>query len=393
MSSAEALAATLNLRRTLGAAVQIMVDRFGSWAGITVLDGGLLRRIDNAGRDDFSGDGKARRFSGLTDTARVALLDATTYQSTHKAPLAPEVREALAVPDDLDVEVVVTVPLVAATSGGAMLVVGTAEAPPLNELGDFARRVARAMSVAAVFEERAHLAQTLRQSLLPAPLPAIPGLQLGAAYRPAEEAVQIGGDFYDVTARPDGRWTFSIGDVCGKGVDAAVLTGQVRQSLRTAALVSDDPAHTLDLVNRTLLGAGGSTFVTVAFGLFAERPGGGIEATMALGGHPPGLLLSDGTVTQVGAGGTLVGMLDTATFHTVAFTLLPGDTLVLYTDGATEARGPDGLLGVEPLIAELADCAGLTAATIAERLMQLVMEHLVGWPHDDVAFLVLRGAG
>ena len=389
------MTANLNLRRTLATAVRLAADRFGSWAGISMFDGALLRRVDSTVADDFSGDGHPERFAALPDDVRAVLREAAAYPNAHKAPVPDAVHVGLGVPAALDVEVLVTVPLFSAASAEAVLAVVASSAPPdPGELADFARRVSRAMSVAAAFEERSLLAGTLRRALQPAPLPAIPGMQLGAAYRPAREAAQIGGDFYDVMARPDGGWAFSIGDVCGKGVDAAVLTGQVRQSLRTAALVSDEPEHALDLVNRTLLGDGVDTFVTVAFGVLDPgRDPDRIGGRIALGGHPPGLLLHDGTVTEVGAGGTLVGMLESATFRTVEFGLGRGDALVLYTDGATDARGPDGLLGAEPLRDELADCADLPAQTIADRLMQLVMKHLAGWPHDDIAFLVLRSAG
>ena len=137
-----------------------------------------------------------------------------------------------------DTGCLVTVPLATAAIGRAALAVWTAvhaAADVAQLLEDLARRASIAITAASVYEERATLATTLRASLEPAPLPMLAGVELGASYRAAQVATQIGGDFYDVSARGDGSWTLAIGDVCGKGVEAAVLTGKVRQSLRTAA--------------------------------------------------------------------------------------------------------------------------------------------------------------
>jgi sigma-B regulation protein RsbU (phosphoserine phosphatase) len=293
--------------------------------------------------------------------------------------------EQLRAPDG----VLVTMPLATAAVGRAVLAVIARTPPDLADVEQLAHRIARAITAAAVYEERSTLASTLREALVPEPLPSIPGVQLGACYRPAQETTQLGGDFYDVMARADGRWALSIGDVCGKGVDAAVHTGQVRQSLRTAGMVSDDPAATLRLVNDTLLSSNWTTFVTVSYALL-EPARSGVAVRLASGGHPPALLLRNDTVTPVTVQGTLIGLLRAARFETTEFTLAPGDVLLFHTDGATEARGPAGLLGDGPIAAILADSGGLTAQAITERLMQLVIEHLHGWPHDDIAILAVR---
>ena len=227
--------------------------------------------------------------------------------------------------------------------------------------------------------------------MLPPDLPDVAGVELGARYRAAQEATQIGGDFYQVyRCGPDG-WAFEIGDVCGKGVNAAVLTGQVRQSLRTAALVEDDPARTLAVLNDTMLAVDGSKFVSVVHGRLQRRDDGAVSIGLAGGGHPhPLLLRTDGTVEPVEAPGMIVGMLREARFRTVTFTLAPGETLLLYTDGVTEARVEAEQLGTARLAAMLRDCRGMTAQAIAERLEQMVLDYLNGRPHDDIALLALR---
>lgn len=369
--------------------------RFGAWASVTVVDGVQLRRSDTAGNDDFAEGRRPLTVKDLPPEAAEVLATAAVQSMTYSAPVPSAVLTALGVPAgsaellDTPGALLVTVPLTSPTGGRAVLAVLADRSPAMDELADLARRASRAMSSAAIYEEQSTLARTLRGALSPAPLPTVKGVQFGAAYRPAQEASQIGGDFYDVTPLPDGTWAVSIGDVCGKGISAAVLTGQVRQSLRTASLVTPDPADTLRVVNETLLRSDGTTFVTAMFGVLAVD-GTGVRITLATGGHPPPLLLRAGTVTTVPTRGTLVGMLADARFESLDVAIEPDDVLVLYTDGVPEARGAGGLLGIEPVAELLADCTGMTAQSVTERLMQRVLEHVGEWPHDDIAVLAVR---
>jgi serine phosphatase RsbU (regulator of sigma subunit) len=147
----------------------------------------------------------------------------------------------------------------------------------------------------------------------------------------------------------------------------------------------------LGLLNDTLLRSDGSTFATVAYGVLS-RDSGGVRLRLASGGHPPPWHVRDGAVSAVSVHGTLIGILPDVSFHTAEVELRDGDLLLLYTDGAVEARGPSGVLGPEPIAGLLADCTGLTAQAVTERVLQFVMEHLQGWPHDDIALLALRCA-
>jgi serine phosphatase RsbU (regulator of sigma subunit) len=374
--------------------VHLAVPHFASWAGLTVVDGGRLRCVDSAGVDEFDEGQRTRKVADLEPAAASALRRATATAQRWLGPVGPDVVAAFAVPPGPAEGLATpgaslfTLPLPMAGSA-AVLALATADEPDADELRGFAERAARALAAACAYEERGVLARTLRTSLLPAALPELPGLELAGAYRPAQESTEIGGDFYDVTPRPDGTWAISIGDVCGKGVEAAVLTGQVRQSLRTASLVTDDPGAALHLLNDTLLRADGSTFATTAYGILDARADGG-RLRLASGGHPPPLLLRDGAVEVIGVRGTLVGILPEVFFETVEIELRPGDLLLFYTDGAVEARGPSGVLGAEPVVAALADSGGLAARAVTERLLQVVMEHLQGWSHDDIALLAIR---
>jgi serine phosphatase RsbU (regulator of sigma subunit) len=395
LRSADALSGTLNLRRTVARVAELAMTRYGAWAGVTLVDGIQLRRSDTAGADDLGEQRRPMTTRELSEEAAAVLTAAVVQPMSYSAPVPAAVLSALGVPAgsaerlERPGALLVTVPLTSAVGGRAVLAVLADRRPDLDELADLARRASRAMTTAAVYEEQSTLARTLRDALVPAPLPSIPGVQFGASYRPAQEASQIGGDFYDITPRPDGQWAVSIGDVCGKGIGAAVLTGQVRQSLRTASLVTDDPAEALRIVNETLLRSDGTTFVTAMFGVLSVDRSD-VRIRLATGGHPPPLLLRAGQVTPVPVRGTLVGMLADARFQTVDLPLQTDDVLVFYTDGVPEARGATGLLGLDPVVATLADCADLTAQAIGERLVQLVLEHVGDWPHDDVALLVLR---
>ncbi len=232
-------------------------------------------------------------------------------------------------------------------------------------------------------------ASVLQRSLLPPTLPNIPGLSVAAHYHPASSA-QVGGDFYDVFALDRQRWAFFLGDVEGHGTAAASVTSLVRYTLRAAALHHDDPTEGLAELNAALVGdPNEKKFCTVMFGTLTSD-GDGYQVTLATGGHLPALLLDAGTrsVTEVRPdGGMLVGAVADAVFRQCAIRVHPGQTLLLYTDGITEAR-PDGngCFGENALRVFLADRADLAAAELVNELARLVPTlH----PDDDVALLAL----
>ncbi len=234
-------------------------------------------------------------------------------------------------------------------------------------------------------------AAALQRSLLPPSLPNIPGLSLAAHFHPASSA-QVGGDFYDVFALDKERWAFFLGDVEGHGPAAAAVTSLVRYTLRAAALHHDDPTDGLAELNAVLAGdPNEKKFCTVLFGtLRSDSSAGGHDITLATGGHLPALLLDaeSGTVSQIRPeGGMFVGAITDATFDQCSLLLKPGQTLLLYTDGITEAR-PDGVecYGEEALRAFLAERLELPAADLINELALLVPTLR---PDDDIALLAL----
>ncbi|WP_244317033.1 PP2C family protein-serine/threonine phosphatase [Micromonospora terminaliae] len=265
---------------------------------------------------------------------------------------------------------------------------------------EFAARAGAALAAAELYGEQAHLARVLQNSLLPPDLPSLPGMALAGGYRAAGDSLRIGGDFYDLFRTPGGG-LFALGDVCGKGVGAAVLTGRVRQSLQTLRLVEQRPRELMDLLNRALLDAPDAArraqFTTLLLGALTREPDGGLRVRVAGGGHPAPLVVrTDGRIEPVQVGGMPVGALSAARFVEAEVRLAPGDLLVAYTDGVTEAPGGPSRLemfGDARLRRALASGAGLPPAALVDRLLQLVDEWLGGQVHDDIAMLVVAAGG
>jgi sigma-B regulation protein RsbU (phosphoserine phosphatase) len=235
------------------------------------------------------------------------------------------------------------------------------------------------------------VAVALQRSLLPPLLPAIPGVEIGAAYRAAGEGSTVGGDFYDVFELGQGVWGVAIGDVRGKGADAAAITALVRYTIRTAAVREPTPSAVLRVVNDALLRAeGGDEFCTAVFGRL-DVSGDAPTLDLSVGGHPPPLLLSAaGDVSPVGVPGTLLGALQRPELRDARVALGAGDALLLYTDGVTECRTPDGRFGIDGLAGVLAGCGGLDGGGVTRCVESAVVD---GGGHevvDDIALLVLR---
>ncbi|MEU8591936.1 SpoIIE family protein phosphatase [Streptomyces sp. NPDC048664] len=237
----------------------------------------------------------------------------------------------------------------------------------------------------------------LQQSLLPAALPPIPGMETAAHYHTASPD-QLGGDFYDVFPIDARRFAFFLGDVCGKGPQAAAVTSLTRHTLRAAAMHNSDPVAALSTLNTVLheryASGGDPRYCTTVLGTLEPDPTtGNVAVHLASGGHPPALVVrADGTAGFLPTpGGLLVGILPTAPFSTAATTLAPGDTLLLYTDGITEARtGEDltTLFGDEALLAFAAHHAGRSPHAVIDALSGLLHSFGDGLD-DDTALLAL----
>ena len=185
----------------------------------------------------------------------------------------------------------------------------------------------------------AHIAHTLQTSLLPSALPAIPGVETAARFRPAQDGQEVGGDFYDMFETDEGSWDIVVGDVCGKGPEAAALTALARYTLRAVAVREHSPSEILTQLNEALLKQG-SEFCTAAYARL-ELDETAARLTVSAGGHPlPLLLRADGTVETTGRPGLLLGLEPDPNLTDHTLELHRGDALMLYTDGLTDAYAP-----------------------------------------------------
>jgi len=239
--------------------------------------------------------------------------------------------------------------------------------------------------------ERDHIARTLQQSLLPRALPDVPGVELAARYVAAGEGNEVGGDFYDCYATGGGDWALVVGDVCGKGAEAAALTALARYTLRAASQHTRRPRAVLTELNEALLrDRQDYRFCTVVYVSLTPRDDR-VSACVAAAGHPlPLVLRAEGDIETVGSPGSLLGIVDTPELVEERVELMPGDALVLYTDGVTEA---DRAAGPERLAAVLEGCRGVDAAAIAAAVEADALAAHGGPARDDVAIVVVRPRG
>ncbi len=246
-----------------------------------------------------------------------------------------------------------------------------------------------AIANARLYERERTIARTLQRSLRPGALPEVPGLAAAVRFRPAGENIELGGDFYDLYKARDGGWAALIGDVQGKGPDAAAVTALARHTLRAAATYEQSPSAVLSLLHRALREQrSDDRFITVAYAhmqVAVEH----VLLEIACGGHPlPLVVHPDGTVEPVGRLGTLLGTDIDPLLADVSVELNPGDVLVLYTDGVTEVRRHrTEVFGTAELIQLLSTCGGLEPAAVADRIEAAVLNASEGRLRDDVAIL------
>jgi serine phosphatase RsbU (regulator of sigma subunit) len=287
-------------------------------------------------------------------------------------------RSALIVPMRIGTRTLGTLTLVTAESGRVL------EQADLDLAEQVAGRAAVAIENSRLYSERSEIAHTLQQSLLPTQLPEIPGYELAGVYIPAYAGTDVGGDFYDVWEGPDG-WTFTVGDVTGKGMEAAALTSLVRHTMRATSEFISSPAELLRYVDRTLKRQRARSICTaLVLRLHRDR------AVLAVGGHPLPFTIGPQGVTRVGQHGPLLGGFAGAQWHDTVVELEPGTTIVAYTDGVTDAVGADGTrYGIRRLVETLARCPDRAATGVVEVLANAVNSFQVGPNADDTAVLAL----
>lgn len=252
----------------------------------------------------------------------------------------------------------------------------------------FADRVALAVDNARTYERQQEIARIIQQALMPAPSVRLPGLAVAGRYQPSRD---VGGDFYAVLPLADGRIGLAIADVAGKGIPAATLAARARYLLEAIALDGRDPAEVLAQLNTALVrDPGTGLFVSLFYGVLEPATG---MLRFASAGHVPPVVLRAGApeATILDVTGLLLGILPEARYTSHETALQPGDLLVLYTDGLTEARRADGELFGEPRLVSVVTAArGGTAEDVADAVMRAVAEWAGAGPRDDRALAVVQ---
>ncbi|CAN5274059.1 hypothetical protein BH20ACT24_BH20ACT24_16680 [soil metagenome] len=406
--ASDVLTASLDQEAMLSSIARLVVPRLATWCAIHV------RSEDGAILASAAVHADPEKQPALDELIRCAM-DPRTESAvarvlrTGQAAFHPEVNDrtfsvgdysrgdAALVLEALEASSVMVLPLTARSKTlGAITFARSETAPPFDHRDlalahDLAHRAATAMDNARIYRERDYIARTLQQSLLPPKLPTVPGLTLAARYRPAGEGNEVGGDFYDIFQTASNVWTVAIGDVCGKGPEAAALTGLARHTLRAAAMRQSRPTRILATLNQALLDQGGAQrFCTVCCARI-KRTSDGVRVTVSSGGHPlPLLLRGDGTLQRLGASGTLLGVFPDPDLTDESLDLAPGDAVIFYTDGVTEERAAGVVFSEARLESIVRSCAGVGASVIAERIERAVLDFQPDPAKDDVAVLVLQ---
>lgn len=256
---------------------------------------------------------------------------------------------------------------------------------------DLARRLAIAIDNSILYTERSEVARKLQQALLPPALPQPTGFDVAYRYQASGAGNEVGGDFYDMFALDDGSWALVVGDVCGKGPEAAAITGLARHTVRAVALYDRRPTRILEGLNEALMSQQSDRFCTVCFVRIEPSPIGGARLTICSAGHPlPIIVTASGEVRVAGAPGTPAGLFPSMEIVDVVERLDPGDALVLYTDGVTERHEGSEVFGEETLIKVLVDAHQGSA----EDIVAAVSDAVIGFNdkplRDDMAVLVVK---
>ncbi|MEO6715541.1 MAG: SpoIIE family protein phosphatase [Mycobacteriales bacterium] len=387
--ASDLLAGTLELDRTLALVAQLVVPALGEWCAIHLLQEGGESTLDYMWHaDEARGDDVRAALRTLPAPERRT--QATQTPPNRRQPWRPPADDALSEYDRL------VYPLVARNNVLGSLTVGRSIASRYQDdeidlAEDLARRAALAIDNARQFQQRVEVVTALQRSLLPPEAPVITGCEIGVAYLAAGGGSDVGGDFYDVFQIDNVRWGVAIGDVCGKGPEAAAVTGLARHTIRILGRDGRDVTSVLERLNLAILDEGPrARFVTVAYAVVEPIPGGAL-VEICSAGHPlPMLLAADGTVCAVGEPQSLLGVLADPGLRSQRLQISAGDALVFFTDGVTERREGDRMLGEEGLAKLLRSCAPMPAGAIAARIERAVVDFQPHPPRDDMAVVVIR---
>jgi hypothetical protein len=403
--AARVLSSSLDYQQTLRNVATLAVPDIADWCAVDLIDSEgdrvqvaiahvdpskiemaeRLRAYQPAQPDPTRGLGKVLRTGEaelIPDIPDELLVDGASDEHHLSLLRSVGLRSALVVPMKVRGRTIGAISMVAAESGRRF------DREHVDFACQIADRAALAVENARLYTERTRIAQTLQASLLPDSLPAIEGWEVATLYRPSGAETEVGGDFYDLWQVGEG-WMAFVGDVTGKGIEAAALTARVRHTALEASEISTDPSYVLSRVDAALK-RHGQLAICTAVAMHLR----GATGALANGGHPSLIRLGQDGVHPLDAHGSLLGGLESPSWPQEEFEMRPGETLVAITDGVTDAVGEGGArFGVERLEEVLLAGADDGAAGLLERLAEALDRFQVGEQADDMAVLALRYTG
>ncbi|MFE5393468.1 SpoIIE family protein phosphatase [Streptomyces sp. NPDC056568] len=396
LNASTLLGADLDVLQALQRLADSAVPVLAPLCAVDIVEGGRVRRVATAAPTPDQRDLLAGHIPvyDAADDAVARVLASGTSEVARRTPTGPGPWH------DLDVTGYLCVPLTdRGRAFGTMTLLSTGShvfdghAVALAE--ELALRAASAARNARQYTQRAALARDLQAGLLLPDLPDIPGADAAAHYHPAGEGLDIGGDFYDLFPLEEGRWAFLLGDVCGRGALAATTTALVRHTARAVAPLLPDPEDVVRAVNRALLNrphGHGTGFVTLVYGRLTATSTG-LDVELVRAGHTPPLHLdNEHTVRAVDVHGLLLGIAADPQITVRRLHLNPHESLVIYTDGITEARRRDGTLFGEERLADAV--SGVPRRPAAQHIVDAIAQAVTVFTDghdvdDDQAVLVL----
>lgn len=401
------MAESIDWESTLQAVVHSAVPAVADWVALTIVEPSGALRVVAVGHADPERERLAWEFVEryTPESFRGAAEVIRTGRPRVVEDVAPETirgvargQEHLRLLENLNIRHYAVAPLTthAGVIGALTFVLGDSDRRFAHEdlelITTLAARAGLHIQNARLYAERSHVADVLQASLRPRALPAIPGTEVAARFRPAGDQIEVGGDFYDVFPTSEETWAAIIGDVSGKGPEAAAVTALARHTLRAVSLLQSAPAVNLTLLNRAMNLDSVEPSLCTALFVRLCRTAAGLDVRFANAGHPPPLLLrADGTIEALSGGlGPLVGAFADASYPEEVAALGRGDLLLMYTDGVTEIRRDDPRLGERELRAVVGACAGASAEQVVAAVHDRAVELADGQPPDDIALLAVR---
>jgi serine phosphatase RsbU (regulator of sigma subunit) len=405
----EILSASMEYEETLRNVAGIAVPELADWCSVSLLEeDGSIRQVAAAHVDQakvqlawelnerYPTDPDAP--TGPANVIRTGVTEVTPEITDELIEASVDDLELRQIVKDLGLRATITAPLQAhGRVFGSVMFVSAESGRSFDDddvqlVEEVARRAGTAVDNARLYTERGRIAHTLQMELLPTDLPEIPNVEVAVRYRAAGELNEVGGDFYDIfPSASEGNWMLVIGDVSGKGAEAAAVTALARYTLQAAALETNQPAEMLRKLNAALMvQRRGRDFCTACVARVTPRDDGA-DVCFSIAGHPPPVVLrEDGSASVHGEPGTLLGIFEDVDLVDTKVELGRGDGILLYTDGVIEAGRPVTLLGEEGL-AEALEAAGPgTAAEVVERAESIAIEAQEGPVRDDIALLAVR---